>query len=139
MRRKRRYLSTRRVGYLKTGPKLDANQLYQLLPTYFRTHLIIPRANGTGMTSLCLFFFSFKDQEHTFNWEDLTNWEADDEAMAFCFEYSKGGKKPRWVKIYSQYVRRYVELSAWLVLERERERTRGFPSTKKAERARSAK
>lgn len=55
MRRKRRYLSTRRVGYLKTGPKLDANQLYQLLPTYFRTHLIIPRANGTGMT-LCVCF-----------------------------------------------------------------------------------
>lgn len=81
---------------------------------------------------LCLFFFSFKDQEHTFNWEDLTNWEADDEAMAFCFEYSKGGKKPRWVKIYSQYVRRYVELSAWLALERERERKRGFPSTKKS-------
>ena len=80
---------------------------------------------------LFLFFFSFKDQEHTFNWEDLTNWEADDEAMAFCFEYSKGGKKPRWVKIYSQYVRRYVELSAWLVLERERERKRGFPSTEK--------
>ena len=78
------------------------------------------------------FFFSFKDQEHTFNWEDLINWEADDEAMAFCFEYSKGGKKPRWVKIYSQYVRRHVELFAWLVLESKRERKRGFPSTKKS-------
>ena len=86
-----------------------------------------------------VFVFLFKDQEHTFNWEDLTNWEADNEAMAFCFEYSKGGKKPRWVKIYSQYVRRYIELSAWLVLEREGERKRGFPSTKKKGRERGAR
>ncbi|XP_029179527.2 sorting nexin-27-like [Acropora millepora] len=44
-----------------------------------------------------------QDQEHTFNWEELSQWEADQEAMAFCFEYTKEGKKPRWVKVYSEY------------------------------------
>ncbi|XP_068694408.1 sorting nexin-27-like [Montipora foliosa] len=44
-----------------------------------------------------------QDQEHTFDWEEVTQWEADQEAMAFCFEYAKEGKKPKWVKIYSQY------------------------------------
>ncbi|XP_074614990.1 sorting nexin-27-like isoform X1 [Acropora palmata] len=44
-----------------------------------------------------------QDQEHTFNWEELSQWEADQEAMAFCFEYTKEGRKPRWVKVYSEY------------------------------------
>ncbi|KAL9986983.1 hypothetical protein ACROYT_G001215 [Oculina patagonica] len=44
-----------------------------------------------------------EEQEHTFNWEEVTQWEADSEAMAFCFEYRRGDKKPRWVKVYSEY------------------------------------
>ena len=60
-------------------------------------------------TVVLLCAFSFQDQEHTFNWEELTQWEADYEAMAFCFEYSRGGKKPRWVKIYSHYVRTHIK------------------------------
>ncbi|RMX55202.1 hypothetical protein pdam_00014060 [Pocillopora damicornis] len=50
-----------------------------------------------------------EEQEHTFNWEELTQWEADREAMAFCFEYKKGDKKPKWVKVYSTY---YVYMNA---------------------------
>lgn len=56
-------------------------------------------------------WFVQQEQEHTFNWEEVTEWEADREAMAFCFEYRKGDKKPRWVKIYSQYVRNQAEIS----------------------------
>lgn len=56
-----------------------------------------------------------QDQEHTFNWKELSQWEADQEAMAFCFEYTKEGKKPRWVKVYSEYVRIFLVLlfSKW--------------------------
>lgn len=68
-----------------------------------RGHVIVSISLNSFRLQACSDQGDKEDQEHTFNWEDLTNWEADDEAMAFCFEYSKGGKKPRWVKIYSQY------------------------------------
>lgn len=70
------------------------------------------RRNGHVIASISLSNFRLQacssegdkeEQEHTFNWEEVTEWEADREAMAFCFEYRRGDKKPRWVKIYSQY------------------------------------
>ncbi|KAJ9599269.1 hypothetical protein L9F63_010271, partial [Diploptera punctata] len=30
-------------------------------------------------------------------------WEVDDEAMAFCFQYQRPEKNPRWVKIFTPY------------------------------------
>lgn len=37
-------------------------------------------------------------------WNTISRWESDEESMAFCFEYSRNGKSPRWVKVYTQYV-----------------------------------
>lgn len=37
-------------------------------------------------------------------WDTVTQWESDDEAMAFCFQYSRNDKPPRWVKVYTPYV-----------------------------------
>lgn len=37
-------------------------------------------------------------------WDTATRWESDDEAMAFCFQYSRNDKPPRWVKVYTPYV-----------------------------------
>ncbi|XP_048450782.1 sorting nexin-27-like [Rhincodon typus] len=33
----------------------------------------------------------------------MQRWDTDEEGMAFCFEYARGEKKPRWVKIYTPY------------------------------------
>lgn len=39
-------------------------------------------------------------------WDTINRWESDEESMAFCFEYSRNGKSPRWVKVFTPYVRR---------------------------------
>lgn len=33
----------------------------------------------------------------------MQRWDTDEEGMAFCFEYARGEKKPRWVKIFTPY------------------------------------
>ena len=30
-------------------------------------------------------------------------WEVDDEGMAFCLQYHRADKPPRWVRIYTPY------------------------------------
>lgn len=37
-------------------------------------------------------------------WNTIMRWESDEESMAFCFEYSRNEKPPRWVKVYTPYV-----------------------------------
>lgn len=37
-------------------------------------------------------------------WNTILQWESDEESMAFCFEYSRNEKPPRWVKVYTPYV-----------------------------------
>lgn len=37
------------------------------------------------------------------SWESVTQWEPDDEAMAFCLKYNRQDKAPRWVKIFTPY------------------------------------
>jgi len=39
-----------------------------------------------------------------FEWSEMQRWDTDEEGMAFCFEYVRGEKKPRWVKIFTPYV-----------------------------------
>lgn len=34
----------------------------------------------------------------------MQRWDTDEEGMAFCFEYTRAEKKPRWVKIFTPYV-----------------------------------
>ncbi len=45
-----------------------------------------------------------QSQKHTFTWSMIANYEADLEEQAFTFQYSKDGRDPSWVKVYSTYV-----------------------------------
>jgi len=45
-----------------------------------------------------------QDQVIAFEWVEMQRWDTDEEEMAFCFEYARGDKKPRWVKIFTPYV-----------------------------------
>lgn len=40
------------------------------------------------------------------HWDSISQWEADDEAMAFCLQYHRqqSDKNPRWLKIFTPYV-----------------------------------
>eukprot|EP00111_Clytia_hemisphaerica_P016047 TCONS_00047490-protein len=41
--------------------------------------------------------------DHTFEWNEIKSWDADDEGMCFWFEYHKAGKKPKQVKVFSPH------------------------------------
>uniref|UniRef100_A0A8B9HWB7 Sorting nexin 27b n=1 Tax=Astyanax mexicanus TaxID=7994 RepID=A0A8B9HWB7_ASTMX len=43
------------------------------------------------------------NQVIAFEWAEMQRWDTDEEGMAFCFEYTRGEKKPRWVKIFTPY------------------------------------
>uniref|UniRef100_U3JXG7 Uncharacterized protein n=1 Tax=Ficedula albicollis TaxID=59894 RepID=U3JXG7_FICAL len=45
-----------------------------------------------------------ENQVIAFEWEEMQRWDTDEEGMAFCFEYARAEKKPRWVKIFTPYV-----------------------------------
>lgn len=44
-----------------------------------------------------------EDQKHTFNWSEIKSWQINIDEECFSFEYQKLGKKPRTVKIYSEF------------------------------------
>ncbi|XP_004073751.1 sorting nexin-27 [Oryzias latipes] len=46
---------------------------------------------------------ALENQVIAFEWAEMQRWDTDEEGMAFCFEYARGEKKPRWVKIFTPY------------------------------------
>ncbi|XP_061039458.1 sorting nexin-27 isoform X2 [Eubalaena glacialis] len=44
-----------------------------------------------------------ENQVIAFEWDEMQRWDTDEEGMAFCFEYARGEKKPRWVKIFTPH------------------------------------
>jgi hypothetical protein len=58
---------------------------------------------GVCCKAHCLLSF-FQSQVVEFAWTSIKEWEVDDEAMAFCFQYQRPEKNPRWVKIFTPYV-----------------------------------
>jgi hypothetical protein len=53
---------------------------------------------------LYIYLFIFQSQVVEFVWPSIKEWEVDDEAMAFCFQYQRPERNPRWVKIFTPYV-----------------------------------
>uniref|UniRef100_A0A6Q2Z1J9 Sorting nexin 27a n=1 Tax=Esox lucius TaxID=8010 RepID=A0A6Q2Z1J9_ESOLU len=46
---------------------------------------------------------TLENQVIAFEWVEMQRWDTDEEGMAFCLEYTRGEKKPRWVKIFTPY------------------------------------
>ncbi|XP_076135884.1 sorting nexin-27b isoform X2 [Alosa pseudoharengus] len=46
---------------------------------------------------------TLENQVIAFEWSEMQRWDTDEEGVAFCFEYARGEKKPRWVKIFTPY------------------------------------
>ena len=46
----------------------------------------------------------FQEQEHTFSWEEIQSWDADEEGMSLIFSFERAGKKLRQVRVLSKYV-----------------------------------
>lgn len=47
---------------------------------------------------------TLESQVVEFDWKTITRWEIDDEAMAFCFQYTRTERPPRWLKVFTPYV-----------------------------------
>lgn len=58
-----------------------------------------------------------QNQVIAFEWDEMQRWDTDEEGMAFCFEYARGEKKPRWVKIFTPYVSAQMGLHVLKKLE----------------------
>lgn len=62
----------------------------------------------TGMKSLrlnaCREDGVLESQTVELTWDMISQWESDEESMAFCFQYSRNDKPPRWVKVQTPYV-----------------------------------
>uniref|UniRef100_A0A8C7LMI4 Sorting nexin 27b n=1 Tax=Oncorhynchus mykiss TaxID=8022 RepID=A0A8C7LMI4_ONCMY len=46
---------------------------------------------------------TLENQVIVFEWVEMQHWDTDEEGMAFCFQYARAEKKPRWVKIFTPY------------------------------------
>lgn len=40
-----------------------------------------------------------------FQWSDIQSYEIDRESSSFNFEFLREGRKPRWIRIFTPYVR----------------------------------
>lgn len=47
---------------------------------------------------------TMESQTVELTWDTITRWESDEEAMAFCFQYTRNDKSARWVKVFTPYV-----------------------------------
>lgn len=59
-----------------------------------------------------------QNQVIAFDWVEMQRWDTDEEGMAFCFEYARGEKKPRWVKIFTPYVSALWLMSKKIAMKR---------------------
>jgi len=60
------------------------------------SHLVlIVRGNVFGV---------FQSQVIEFSWDDVLQFEVDNDQMTFNFEYRREGRKPRWIRIFTPYV-----------------------------------
>uniref|UniRef100_A0A8C4RMG8 Sorting nexin 27b n=1 Tax=Erpetoichthys calabaricus TaxID=27687 RepID=A0A8C4RMG8_ERPCA len=102
-------------GYIKVGEKayqlqklaeqrkmgmvseiLDTCEALANFPNRLKVHPV-------QVSILCTVFIGFSNQVIAFEWNEMQRWDTDEEGMAFCFEYARGEKKPRWVKIFTPY------------------------------------
>lgn len=47
---------------------------------------------------------TLESQTVELTWDMISQWESDEESMAFCFQYSRNDKPARWVKVQTPYV-----------------------------------
>lgn len=77
----------------------DARKAGHVIVTIALKHLRLKACSTEGTP---------ESQEHLFTWDMISNYEADLEEQAFTFRYSRDGREPRWVRVYSPHYR-YME------------------------------
>nr|CAB3266460.1 sorting nexin-27-like [Phallusia mammillata] len=77
-----------------------------------RGHVIVNISSTAFKLFACTDDGEIESQVIEFEWPEMQNWEvkkdedleeSDEKYISFCFQYQRGTKKPRWVKVYSKY------------------------------------
>ncbi|XP_066994479.1 sorting nexin-27 isoform X1 [Anabrus simplex] len=83
-------------------------------------HVIASVGSQSFKLQACREDGALESQVVEFSWPTIKEWEVDDESMAFCFQYQRPEKNPRWVKIFTPYYiflldcfERILEESKW--------------------------
>lgn len=99
--------SSRKLEYLKLARKLGGyNEVsfpHCSCDSRKEGHVIATFGMDSFKLQACKDDGAAESQVIEFSLDSITMWEIDDEAMAFCFQYSRQEKPPRWVKIFSPY------------------------------------
>lgn len=101
--------STRALEYLKLARELPGygDVVFPHCPCDSRKDGHVVVAVGTSGVKLhaCREDGALESQVVELCWDSIRQWEADDEGIAFCVQYHRPDKSPRWLKIFTQYVR----------------------------------
>ncbi len=92
--------------------------LYNLYHVSITLHIDVYNYNSKIIVSSFLLFHTYysipfipfllfhtQTQEHTFDWDMIGEYEAEIEDRAFTFTIKREGKDPKWIRVYSPYVR----------------------------------
>lgn len=71
----------------------DARKQGHVIASVSLNHLKLQACDEEGIV---------EDQNHTFPWEAIKNWEADIEEGAFTFQYARG-ERLKWVRIFTEH------------------------------------
>ncbi|XP_071051620.1 sorting nexin-27 isoform X2 [Onthophagus taurus] len=117
--------STRATEYLKLARELpgygDVVFPHCGCDTRKGGHVIVAVGSQNLKLHACREDGTLESQVVALNWDSISQWEADDEATAFCIKYNRVDKSPKWVKIYTPYYmylldcfERIIEESKWV-------------------------
>lgn len=67
-------------------------------------HVIVAIGSSSLKLHACREDGTLESQVVELQWDCVSLWEADEEAMAFCLKYNRPDKPPRWLKIFTPYV-----------------------------------
>lgn len=100
--------ATRALEYLKLARELPGygDVVFPHCPCDSRKdgHVMVAIGSTGVKLHACREDGSLESQVVELNWDTIRHWEVDDEAMAFCLQYHRLDKSPRWLKIFTPYV-----------------------------------
>lgn len=67
-------------------------------------HIVLAVGSAGVTLHACREDGTLESQVVQLQWDCIRQWEADDEAMAFCLKYNRPDKTPKWLKIFTPYV-----------------------------------
>lgn len=79
-------------------------------------HVVVSVGSAGVTLHACSEDGTLESQVVQLQWDCIRQWEADDEAMAFCLRYNRPDKTPKWLKIFTPYVSTYLLIYTFRII-----------------------